>query len=176
MAELVDAAVFKTEVLAGRASSNLVGDTIVSEDWRMSKQEEKMKPLVDRIADIDRQIEELGRRLGELNAVKRNLADVLAQIRGEVPPKDEWAQKPRNANVKGVVLDIMVAAGPEGRTSAEVVMLAQQKLPGVVRDTISSILSRLKAAGALAHDGLRYYEARHAPRPGEVRQPHVRAV
>ena len=137
-----------------------------------------MKPLVDRIADLERQIEEHQRRISELTVAKRTLIDVLAEMRGEPKPTTGSGRKPRIANVKGIVLEIMTAAGPEGRTSAEVVSLASEKAPAITRDTISSVLSRLKGIGALAYDGLRYYDAKHAPREGENRPftPHVRAI
>lgn len=144
----------------------------------MTKKEEKMKPLLDRIADLERQIDEHQRRISELTVAKRTLVDVLAAMRGEPRPLTEVARKARIPNVKGIVLEIMAAAGPEGRTSAEVLALAAEKAPGITRDTISSVLSRLKSAEALAYDGLRYFDSKHAPRQGEQRPfaPHVRVV
>lgn len=148
------------------------------EEQMARDREAQLKPLYDKLGELDRQIEEASRRLAEANASKRALQDVLAAMTGDtshLPAALE--RKPRASNVKGVVLDIMANAGTAGRTSAEVVVDAGEIIPGIARDTVSSVLSRLKTAGALVYDGLRYYDVKHGPKDGETRTaPHMRAV
>jgi hypothetical protein len=92
-------------------------------------------------------------------AIKKLMIEEEALVRVQQAMKGEPApSKKRHGNVKGIVLDIMREAGAEGATSAEVYAKAAYKIPGVARDTIGSSLSRLKADGALRHDGERYYE------------------
>jgi hypothetical protein len=60
----------------------------------------------------------------------------------------------------------MHRAGFTGATSAEVDEAVRRQVPTVAKDTVGSVLSRLKSDGALTHDGERYYEKRFAPQPG----------
>ena len=59
----------------------------------------------------------------------------------------------------------MAQALDKGATSTEVDELVRQKVPSVAKDTVGSVLSRLKGDGALVHDGERYYDKRFAPKP-----------
>jgi hypothetical protein len=112
-----------------------------------------MKKLDEQIAMIDRQIQ-------ELQIKRQGLTEFRATLAGE---PEAPAVKKRVTNVKPMVLDIMREAGAEGATSAEVYELARQINPAVGRDTISSVLSRLKGDGALSYSGERYYEKQYAP-------------
>lgn len=134
------------------------------------------QPLRDKIADLDRQIEELQRKIGEAMVSRRHLQEVLAVMTGGEAPSEERRQ--RVGNVKGVVLDALERAKATGLTSAEALAAAQAELPQVQRDTVSSLLSRLKKEGTLAYDGNRYYVAAYAPTEGNQRpfDLHVRAA
>ena len=115
-----------------------------------------MKKLDEQIAMIDRQIQELQfKRLG--------LLEFKSSLSGE--PETAVVKK-RATNVKPMVLDIMRVAGAQGATSAEVYDLARRLNPIIGRETISSVLSRLKADGALTYSGERYYEKQATPPSG----------
>src|SRR3546814_5620408 len=81
----------------------------------------------------------------------------------------------RSPSVKPMVLDIMSVVGEAGATSQEVDAKVRETNPAVAKDTVGSVLSRLKSEGALVYVGERYYEKRFAPqnRPFD---PGLRAV
>lgn len=122
---------------------------------------EKMKSLQEEVARIDAEIE-------RLRARREAFVDALAIVSGGTgasPTAPAPSKRKRSANVKPVVLDIMWNAGSGGATSAEVTDLVKEKVPSVAKDTVGSVLSRLKADGALVHDGEKYYDKRFAPKP-----------
>jgi hypothetical protein len=125
----------------------------------MSTNGKKMKPIDEEIARIDEQIARLqGRREGLLQA------KALMQGQGQLASEPAAEPRKRSPNIKPLILDIMASAGPEGATSAHVAARVKEAVPSVAKDTVGSTLSRLKADGALAFDGERYYEARSAPK------------
>jgi len=110
----------------------------------------KMQPLDDEIARLDAEITRLqGERIGLLRA--------KALLTGDASPAPV---KKRSMNVKPLVLDIMRDVGTTGATSAEVAGLVREKIPDVSKDTVASILSRLKFDGALIYENDRYIEKR----------------
>ena len=128
----------------------------------MSGNGRKMKPIDDEIARIDAEIARLqGRRDGLLQA--KALMQGHGQRERELVPAAGELRR-RSPNIKPLILDIMIAAGAEGATSAQVSSRVKDAVPTVAKDTVGSILSRLKADGALAFDGERYYEFRSAPK------------
>jgi hypothetical protein len=123
----------------------------------MSTNGKKMKPIDEEIARIDEQIARLqGRREG--------LVQAKALIQGQPASGPTVEPRKRSPNIKPLILDIMASAGPEGATSAHVSARVKEAVPSVAKDTVGSTLSRLKADGALAFDGERYYEARFSPK------------
>jgi septal ring factor EnvC (AmiA/AmiB activator) len=133
------------------------------------------QPIRDKIADLDRQIDDLQRKIAEAVTSRRHLQDVLAVMSGAEPAQAD--RKPRAQNVKGVVLAALERAQYAGLTSAETLALAQEHAPQVQRDTVSSLLSRLKSAGVAVYDGLRYYDIRYAPKDdGSRPRPHLQEV
>ena len=146
------------------------------EDKMAREMAERTQPITAKIAELDANIDKAATRISEMLAAKQALQEVLAVMTGTPVANPVQERKPRATNVKGVVLDIMANAGAAGRTSAEVVLEAAERIPGIARDTVSSVLSRLKGAEALVYDGLRYYDSRYAPRPGDVAVSHIRAV
>jgi hypothetical protein len=135
------------------------------------------QPVRDKISELDRQIDDLQRKLSEALHGRRLLQEVLAAMVGEEPAQPEKARG-RATNVKQVVLLVMERAGVAGLTSAEVLAAVQSEVPNAQRDTVSSLLSRLKKDGALAYVGVRYFDARYAPKEGESHpfRPHVQVV
>lgn len=125
-----------------------------------------MKPLDDEIARLDAEI-------ARLQAERVGLIRAKSLLAGEPAPESTVARK-RAPSVKPLVLDIMAAAGAAGASTAEVDALVREKNPGVAKDTVGSVLSRLKFDGALVFNGERYYEKRFAP--AEPRGEHIRAV
>lgn len=118
----------------------------------MGKQMKALEVELKRIQD------EIARLRIEEGAIMR----VLKQLSGE--PEPVANTRTRSPSVKPVVLDIMRAAGDRGATTAEVDDRVRQTVPTVAKDTVGSILSRLKSDGALVFDGERYYEKQFAPR------------
>jgi hypothetical protein len=121
----------------------------------MSAIGKKMKPLDDEIKRVDGEI-------ARLQGVRDGLVRARALMLGDADITIEVRK--RSANIKPLILDIMRSAGPAGATSNEVSALVKERVPTVAKDTVGSVLSRLKADKALAHDGERYYDARFAPK------------
>ncbi len=65
----------------------------------------------------------------------------------------------RQRNTKRTVMEIITEAGRAGVTPPEVVDKAAAKGRHLKTTSISSLLSKLKAAGTLTFDGERYYPA-----------------
>lgn len=121
----------------------------------------KMKLLDEEIARLNAEIARLqARREGVIRA-KELLSG--GQSGGQVPPTTPEPRK-RATNIKPLILDLMKGAGNDGATSAQVAAAVREQAPAVAKDTVGSVLSRLKADGALVYDGERYYDARFAPK------------
>lgn len=115
----------------------------------------------------------------ELQAIRDQIARLRAQeevlVKLQKSMAGETVRRTRAPNVKPLVLDIMAEVGVAGATSAEVDEKVREQNPHVAKDTVGSVLSRLKSAGALVYDGDRYYEKRFAPRPNPFDRE-IRAV
>lgn len=111
---------------------------------------------------VEAELKRVRDEIARLRIEEGALARVLAQGSSSAPPQSE-VTRTRSPSVKPVVLDIMRQAGAAGATTAEVDDLVRQKVPSVAKDTVGSILSRLKSEGALAYTGERYYEKQFAP-------------
>ena len=118
----------------------------------MATAKEQQMKMQDKLAAIRKEIEAL--RIQE-----RLLVELLDEGAPPKPPRQ------RSPNIKPMVLDYMRDAGPKGATSAEVDAFVRRTVPTVAKDTVGSILSRLKFDGAFVHDGERYYDKRFAPEP-----------
>ncbi|HEX8625894.1 MAG TPA: hypothetical protein VF782_12590 [Allosphingosinicella sp.] len=128
---------------------------LVSKGKNMTVMEKKMQPLDVEIARLEAEIARLqGERAGLLRAKELLLGD-------GAPVKIELRK--RATSVKPLVLDIMSSVGSAGATTAEVDARVRESVPAVAKDTVGSILSRLKSEGALVYEGDRYYEKRQAP-------------
>jgi hypothetical protein len=124
---------------------------------------QKMKSFEEEITRIDGEIE-------RLKARREAFVDAMAMLSGTTtaaPQPPASPSRKRAANVKPLILEIMAKAENKGATSAEVDELVRLKVPTVAKDTVGSVLSRLKGDGALVHDGERYYDKRFAPQKPE---------
>ena len=119
----------------------------------------KMEPINAEIARLEAEIARLqGERAGLIKA--REL------LTGEASPS--LKSRRRAPPVKPLVLDIMKDAGTSGATSSEVDQKVRELVPSVAKDTVGSVLSRLKSDGALVYVGERYYEKGQEPKPTVV--------
>lgn len=110
---------------------------------------------------IDEKLERIRADIDRLKAQEEVLLELKAQANGE--PEPQKARK-RSANIKPLVLDIMARAGFAGATTADVDKEVKERVPTVAKDTVGSVLSRLKSDGALTYDGVRYYVKEYAPK------------
>jgi predicted nuclease with TOPRIM domain len=131
----------------------------------MANAREQMKMIETELERVRREIEKL--RVEEALLVK-----MMAKMNGETPAP----VRARSPSVKPLVLDIMRRAGHAGATTAEVDDLVREKVPSVAKDTVGSILSRLKGDGVLIYAGERYYEKQFAPRDENPFERNLRAV
>lgn len=122
----------------------------------MTTAREQMKIIEGELADVRAEIE-------RLKLKEEVLLGLVSKMGGETAPAPTAPRK-RSPNIKPLVLELMNRAGFAGATSAEVDFAVRQRVPSVAKDTPGSILSRLKADGALTFDGERYYEKQFAPK------------
>jgi hypothetical protein len=113
---------------------------------------------------IKTQLEAVRAQIERLKVKEETLMELLRELNGE-PISEEKATRKRAPNVKPMVLDYMREVGERGATSAEVDEAVRATNPTVAKDTIGSVLSRLKSEGAFVYDGERYYEKKFAPAP-----------
>lgn len=116
----------------------------------------------DQMKALDAKLERIQAEIQRLKAAEQALLELRAEITGEAPEVISKARK-RSPSVKPVVLDIMAAVGAAGATTQEVEQRVRETVPTVAKDTVASVLSRLKSDGALVYEGERYYEKRYAP-------------
>jgi hypothetical protein len=165
---MVDATVFKTEVLCGACGfeSHCGHHVLTSKESAMTTAREQMKMIDGELARIRSEIE-------KLKAQEEVLMRLQAQCAGEPAPT---SPRRRSPNIKPLVLDVMQEAGWAGRTSAEVAEIVRERVPTVAKDTVGSVLSRLKSDGALTYDGERYYVKEFAPKGPSPLERQLRAV
>lgn len=135
----------------------------------MAKERKEMSAIKEELANVREQ-------MARLRIKEETLVDLLRKVSGEAesPPLMPPQQRKRSSSVKPLVIDIMAKAGATGATSKEVDDEIRKVVPSVAAATVGSVLSRLKADGALIYEAERYYEKRFAPsRPFE---PPLRAV
>jgi len=122
----------------------------------MSTIGKKMKRLDEEIARIDADIL-------RLQSMREGLLKAKTLLSATEEPA---ASRKRSPNIKPLILEIMEGAGSAGSTSGEVDRMVRTRVPTVAKDTVGSVLSRLKADKALVFDGERYYDSRYAPKIG----------
>ena len=109
---------------------------------------------------IETEIQSIAEQIGKLKAQ----LEILQKVQREMDGKPV-AKRRRSPPVQPVVLNIMEHVAALGATSTEVDEAVRLTIPSVAKDTVGSILSRLKSDGALVYDGERYFIKRFAPRP-----------
>ncbi|WP_157188219.1 hypothetical protein [Nitratireductor pacificus] len=112
---------------------------------------------------IEAELERVRAEIEKLRVEEALLIKMLGKMGGAVGTVAKTVRT-RSPNVKPVVLDIMRAAGTSGATTGEVDEQVRLKVPTVAKDTVGSVLSRLKSEGALVYIGERYFEKRFAPK------------
>jgi hypothetical protein len=159
VAELVDAAAFQAEVLSGACRfKSCRGHYRNPKETQMKRAGKKMKVIDDDIARIDAEI-------ARLQVLREGLVRAkFLMSGGATPPPSTPEARKRSPNIKPLILDYMRSVEAKGATSLEVSAVIKERVPTVAKDTVGSVLSRLKADGALAYDGERYYDARYAPK------------
>lgn len=123
---------------------------------------------------IEQELERVRGEIEKLKVEEALLLKMLAKMTGTTIPMPKT--RTRSPSVKPVVLDVMREAAFDGATTAEVDDLVRKKVPSVAKDTVGSILSRLKSEGALAYVGERYYEKQYAPKEPTPFDKGLRAV
>lgn len=122
-----------------------------------------MASAKDQMKTIEVELEQVRADLQRLQVQEEVLVRLLRKMSGDV--STPAVTRKRAASVKPLVLDIMREAGAKGATSATVDEIVRAKIPTVAKDTVGSILSRLKGDGALVFDGERYFDKQFAPKP-----------
>lgn len=120
-----------------------------------------MARSTEQIKMIEAELQAIRDQIARLRAQEEILVKLQRTISG-APPE---AKRTRSPSVKPLVLDIMREVGENGATSQEVDARVKEMIPTVAKDTVGSVLSRLKSDDALVYVGDRYYEKRHAPQP-----------
>lgn len=111
---------------------------------------------------IKSQLEAVRSQIERLRVKEETLEELLRQISGEPAPPEKVTRK-RSPNVKPQVLAFMQEVRERGATTAEVDEAIRAQNETVAKDTVGSVLSRLKSDGALVYQGERYYDKRFAP-------------
>lgn len=127
----------------------------------------------DQMKMLQEELDRVRASIDKLRIEEDTLERMLRRMNGQSGSKRE---RPRSPSVKPLVLDVMKNAGTRGATSVEVDQLVRRDVPSVAKDTVSSVLSRLKADGALVYEGDRYYEKQFAPEPKPASSIGLRAV
>lgn len=109
-------------------------------------------------AMIEAKLQAIRDQIAALRIQEKVLVDLLADLNPTAKP-----QRQRSPSIKPLVLSYMASVGEAGATSKEVDEAIRERVPTVGNDTVGSVLSRLKADGALVYEGDRYFEKRFAP-------------
>lgn len=129
----------------------------------------------DQMKMIEAELERVRSEIERLRIEESVYLQLQAKLSGVPAPIERT--RTRSPSVKPVVLDIMNEMGPAGATTTEVEQRVRMQVPSVAKDTVASVLSRLKSDGALVYEGERYFEKRYAPvRPDSPFERGVRTV
>ena len=120
---------------------------------------------------IETELERVRREIEKLRVEESLLVKMLAKAGAPAA-----ASRTRSPSVKPLVLDIMRDVAERGATTQEVDALVREKISTVAKDTVGSVLSRLKGDGVLAYVGERYYEKRFTPKGDGPFERGLRAV
>ncbi len=120
----------------------------------------------DQMKMLESELERVRSEIEKLRVEEALLLKMIGKMGGGNSPAAVKSARTRSPSVKPIVLDIMREAGPRGATTNEVDEAVRLRVPSVAKDTVGSVLSRLKGDGALVYEGERYFEKRFAPQQG----------
>lgn len=123
----------------------------------MASAREQMKMIEAELTRVREEIDKL--RIEEALLLK-----MQSKMTGEPEQPSKPVSRTRSPSIKPLVLDILRRAEHNGGTTQEVDAMVRAAVPTVAKDTVGSVLSRLKADGVLVYSGERYYEKQFAPR------------
>lgn len=129
----------------------------------------------DQMKMLETELERVRSEIEKLRVEEALLLKMIGKMSGAPVPAAPKTRT-RSPSVKPVVLDIMNHAGFTGATTAEVDERVRAVVPSVAKDTVGSILSRLKSDGALVYWGERYYEKQYAPKDNETIERELRTL
>ena len=104
---------------------------------------------------IRKRLEEKREQLSILTAEISLLESMLAEAKGE-PDPSQPKQRAKRSSVKSYVLELLDQVGEKGLNAAIAVSMATQEGRDLDRNSVSSLLSRLKNEGLLVYDGDKY--------------------
>lgn len=113
---------------------------------RMSKD---MQIMERTLSEREAQLADLDRKRATVQAEVDLLRRMIAEAKGEDIPN---RRAPRS-NVKRMVLSLLEQVGNDGLNAASAVEMADQKGVTLERNTVSSLLSRLKHDETVVYDG-----------------------
>ncbi|WAP68017.1 hypothetical protein [Jiella pelagia] len=129
----------------------------------------------DQMKMLESELERVRSEIEKLRVEEALLIKMLGRMGAAPAPAKQT--RTRSPNVKPLVLDIMRDAAQFGATTSEVESAVRDQIPSVAKDTVGSVLSRLKSDGALEYVGDRYYEKRHSPKQvGTISTARLQAV
>ncbi|MEM8849378.1 MAG: hypothetical protein AAGE03_05010 [Pseudomonadota bacterium] len=77
----------------------------------------------------------------------------------------------KRVQIKSIVLDLLEQVGTTGLDAAGAVRLANERGVTLKQNSVSSLLSRLKADGAVTYDGSQYRLGKYSRRDGQDDDP-----
>lgn len=111
-----------------------------------------MQSLQERLEDIRRDLDRVGREQEKIKAQESLILDMIREAKGEPKAK---LRAPRS-NVKQTILAMLEDAGVIGINATGAVERAARNGVSLERGTVSSLLSRLKNEGVVSYDGAAY--------------------
>lgn len=104
---------------------------------------------------LEEMIAEKRNQIARLQTEIATLESAIRRHNGE-PDVVELRPRARRVNVKGTLLDLLKEVGPAGLNAARAVELAESRGEAIERNTVSSLLSRLKGERIVDYDGVVY--------------------
>ncbi len=123
---------------------------------------------------IEAELDRVRAEIERLKVEEALLLKMKSRMSGST--QSRGSSRRRSPSVKPLVLEIMREAGVAGATTTEVDAKVREQVPTVARDTVGSVLSRLKSDGALVYRGERYFEKGFEPSDGSPFHDRIRAV
>ena len=109
-------------------------------------------------ANMTKLIEQRDQLFKEIEALRNKIAGIemaISLLDGDLPVNNE-RKRGRRGNVKGLLLNMLMEVGTSGLNASSAVEISERRGVPLDRATVSSLLSRLKADGAVDYDGTVY--------------------